>query len=201
MPLSKKPFDLVSVHHCDEDHDYCNTSENEESHILMVPYVRTTECEKDRAEKSARPADDKKFHCGQVPQSKDIAEVVFRKAWYEKKEEDQESTLVMEEIIKALHHLLVHKLVYKRSSKRTGEGKRDIRTDGEANGGEDHADNGTVKEASQESRDFTRYGCCDYLCHLQGDKGEKTKGTKRINKGPHPFFAGKEFLDLDENMD
>jgi len=162
----------------------------------MVPYVGAAEGEKYRAEKPARSADDEEFHCGQMPQAEDIAEIVFWKAWYEKEEEDQERTLVMKEIIKALHHPLVHKLVHKRPPEYASEAKRDIGSHGQSYGGKNDSQDRAVEKSAQQPRDFTRYWCCNHLSYLQDNKSEKTEGTEGVNKGPHPFFAGKEFLDF-----
>ncbi len=59
-----------------------------------------------------------------MSQAEDIAEIILRKPWYQKQDENEECALVMEEIIIAAHSLFLYEFFYKRSTECLGQEKR-----------------------------------------------------------------------------
>jgi hypothetical protein len=103
-----------------------------------------------------------------VTQPHDVAQVVLWESRDEEEDEGNKCPLVFHDIVVFLDNLRFHGLFHKRKTEYPGKEKGNPRTNGEADGGIDRAQERTIEVTANEACHFTRYRGCYNLQDLKG---------------------------------
>ncbi len=129
----------------------------------MVIGVTSKDGKQDGPKQPADCGNDEKCCYCHVTQPHDVAQVVLWESRDEKEDEGNKGPLVFHDVVVFLDNLRFHGLFHKRKTKYPGKEKGNPRTDGEADGGIDRAQERTIEVTANEACHFTRNGCKDHL--------------------------------------
>ena len=124
-----------------------------------------------------------------MAEAENVAEIILGKSGDQKKEKNQKSSSVMQQIIETFQQRWVDEFLDKGPSEIPRKSESNIRAYGKTDGRENGAENRTVEEPAQQSRDFSRDGRCDYLYCLKQYEPEKRERTEGIEEVKQFFFV------------
>jgi hypothetical protein len=150
--------------------------------ILVIAGTVAADGEHDCAQETPGCAENQKG-CGlHVAEADQVGEGILGKSGDQKKDEGDEYSPVLHEIIVLLDDLRVDHPFHERQAQPAGEYESDPRADGESDCGVEGAQNGAVEIPSDKAVDFAGNRCNDHLEDLETDEDHHGEGSERVDE-------------------
>ena len=151
-------------------------------YVLAVACTVSADGEHDGAQETPGRADDQEGRGLHAAEADQVGEGVLGKPGDQKKDEGDEYSPVLHEIIVLLDDLRADHPFHERQAEPAGEDESDPRAEGKPDRGVEGTQNGAVEIPSDKAVDFAGNRCHDHLEDLETDEDHHGEGAERVDE-------------------